>query len=39
MSRLAKEVRPGDTSIFVGAGLDWKAGDKIGILPTSMQWN
>jgi hypothetical protein len=35
MSRLAKEALKGDTSIFVGKGLDWYPGDMLGIFATS----
>jgi hypothetical protein len=27
----------GDSTITVGTGLDWKAGDQIGLFPTNMK--
>jgi len=38
-SRLTREVYPGSSTIFVATGLDWVAGDKIGIAPTGMRYN
>lgn len=36
LTRLAASTAKGDTSITVSPGLDWVAGDKIGLLPTSF---
>jgi hypothetical protein len=36
LTRLVKETAKGDTTIHVATGLDWVAGDLIGILPTSF---
>jgi hypothetical protein len=36
MARLLASTAKGDTSINVGANLDWVAGDWIGLLPTSF---
>lgn len=37
-SRLTKTVQPRDSTIFVSAGLDWVAGDKLGIFPTNIRF-
>jgi hypothetical protein len=34
-SRLTKEAKKGDNSIFVEPGLDWVPGDRIAVMPTS----
>lgn len=39
LTRLTKTCFPQDQTIFVEAGLDWKAGDKIGLAPTSATYN
>jgi len=36
MSRLVASTAKGDTTITVAPGLDWVAGDKLGLLPTSF---
>lgn len=36
MTRLVASTAKGDTTITVSAGLDWVAGDSIGLLPTSF---
>lgn len=37
-SRLLKTANKGDKQIWVTPGLDWKDGDKIGLLPTNMRY-
>ena len=37
ISRLKATVFRGNTSAFVSSGLDWRAGDKIALLPTAVQ--
>ena len=37
-SRLFKTTIPGTTSIFVQQGLDWAAGDNIGLFPTGTDY-
>jgi hypothetical protein len=39
MSRLTQVANKGDTGFFVESGLDWVAGDRLGLLPTSYQWD
>jgi len=39
MSRLTQVANKGDTGFFVEPGLDWVAGDRLGLLPTSYQWD
>ena len=36
MSRLTKIANIGDTIIYVEPGLDWVAGDRLGLAPTTM---
>lgn len=38
LSRLTKEAYPGDETIFVGKNLDWTAGDRIGLAPTTTRY-
>lgn len=38
MSRLRAEAQKGALSLSVEAGLDWVAGDQIGLAPTATQW-
>jgi hypothetical protein len=39
MSRLLQPAQKGDTSFFVDTGLDWVAGDRLALLPTSYKWD
>ncbi len=39
MSRLTAEAWPGTSTIYVGTGLDWVAGDKLAIAPSGMRFN
>lgn len=39
MSRLTQTANIGDSSIYVETGLDWVAGDRIGLAPTAMVFN
>jgi hypothetical protein len=39
VTRLSQEVNPGAATIYVEAGLDWTAGDRIGLAPTAMVHN
>jgi hypothetical protein len=39
LTRLTQTANPGDLQIIVATGLDWVAGDKIGIASSSMQYN
>ena len=36
MSRLKAVVSRGDTVATVSSGLDWKAGDKLALMPTAI---
>jgi hypothetical protein len=38
MTRLAAPVNKGDTTFTVGSGLDWKAGDRVGLTATSTAY-
>lgn len=38
LTRLLQSANKGDSIIYVEAGLSWKAGDKIGLAPTRVQW-
>ena len=38
-SRLLKTIMPGDTSLVVETGLDWKVNDTIALPSTTMNWN
>jgi chaperone required for assembly of F1-ATPase len=39
MGRLHKSAYPGDSSILVETNLDWVAGEKLAIAPTTMRHN
>jgi hypothetical protein len=39
ISRLTQTANIGDTEIYVGTGLDWVTGDRIGLAPTAMVFN
>jgi hypothetical protein len=38
-SRLLKTIMPGDTSLVVETGLDWKVNDTIALPSTTMNWH
>jgi hypothetical protein len=38
-TRLTKTAKPGDSQIYIEAGLSWKEGDKIGLAPTGIVFN
>lgn len=38
-TRLTQTALPGATKIYVDTGLDWKAGDLIGLFPTNIIFN
>lgn len=38
MSRLTKEIKPNDQSVYLEPGLDWQAGQKIGFAPSNMRY-
>lgn len=38
-SRLTMDAYPGQEKIFVAPGLDWEAGDIIGLAATNMDWS
>lgn len=39
MSRLTQPAQKGEETFFVESGLDWVEGDRLGMLPTSYQWD
>lgn len=39
LSRLRRQAYPGENTIKVSTGLDWVAGDKLGLAPTSLRYN
>lgn len=38
MGRLTQTANPGETRLYLSPGLEWEAGDKIGIAPSDMRY-